>query len=270
MNIAIRKSADFKATVIKAVAIVIAVYVAAAPVLGRQNMISYEEYLRAAGVETEAESLKKLLLNQLEQESPGMTESWYHTNARFFSFILLVNGITSQIASGLQNEGIDLIHAITSDSRPLEEQSLLADLVILGEVIQFANSHEPDDGFDISVEVLVKEYLKGRHPGNSIVIRQRMDRRTADPYSSPNVGESYLFLLSGGMYGYQLVNHELRTKGEAIVSLPQADMERNFVIYRLYPYSNERLHWQNYSRRDTERAFEQVRRVDRFVHQHTQ
>jgi|GEM_PF-2357513 len=240
---------------------------ATAPSFGRQAMISHQEYLNAAGVEAESEELKRFLLSGLKEELPGMTEHWYQENAGFFTFILLINGVTPEIAFNLQNEGIDVIHAVSSEARPLGEQSLLADLVIAGEVMRITENKDIDDGFDVSVEVRITELLKGEAPGDTIVIRQSERRRLAEtnPDNRPEEGRTYLFLLSGGMYGYQLVNHDLRTKGEALVSLYQVNQERKFVIYRIYPFSGDRLLWLDYNRQQTEQAFEQIRFIDQLL-----
>lgn len=261
------KSGNVMRAVARVLFITTAFCLVTAPSFGRQAMISHEEYLNAAGVEAEAEELKQFLLSGMKEELPGMTEHWYQTNAGFFTFILLINGVTPPIAYNLQNEGIDMIHAITSDARPLGEQSLLADLVILGEVIRVTRNDKIEDGFDMSVEVRIEELLKGESPGDTIVIRQNERRRLAEtnPDNKPEEGRMYLFLLSSGMYGYQLVNHDLRTKGEALVSLSQANRERNFVIYRIYPYSNGQLQWLSYTRQDTEQAFEQIRLIDQLL-----
>jgi hypothetical protein len=156
------------------VAIIVVLMIAAgietAPVCGQQRMISYEEYLHAAGIHEEAEELKQFLRRGLQEEYPGMQASYYETNALFFSFILSLSGVNPQIASSLQNKGVNLIHAITAETRPLEEQSLLVDLVILGEVVRVVNDKEPEDGFGVSVEVRVKEFLKGGAPGDTIVM----------------------------------------------------------------------------------------------------
>ncbi|MDZ7718452.1 MAG: hypothetical protein U5K72_06490 [Balneolaceae bacterium] len=57
----------------------------------------------------------------------------------------------------------------------------------------------------------------------------------------PELNQTYLFLLSSGMYGYHKANHQMREQDEIVVSPPEFGKESVFVIYRLYPYRNGQL-----------------------------
>lgn len=48
---------------------------------------------------------------------------------------------------------MDLLHAITADTGPFSEKSLLTDLVITGVVTDIETSLPANDGLDVSVRV---------------------------------------------------------------------------------------------------------------------
>lgn len=201
-----------------------------------QAQISHTDYLNAIGYEDDGIVMRNLIEAGLRAEIPGESEQFYAQNTSFFSMVLLLSGVRPLHVYQLNDAGIDVVHAITADSRPFSEQSLLADLVILGEVTGLQSADDRGDGFDVTVEVTIVETLKGISPSETVQIRQRNANRLADSTTRPESGGTYLFLLSSGMYGYHSATYQLRSTGEAEVRAPRLGEEEIFLIYRMYPY----------------------------------
>lgn len=219
-------------------------------------------YLQAVGLEQEAQELERVLLERLRIRKPFMLDAHQQGMARFFAFVMTVNGLDATKAQYLGSHGIDLVHAITADRRPLSEQALLADLVVVGEVVGLADSPEPDDGFRSSITVAVETVLKGSTPADTVFIRQRTrlandamhERAARDLY--PELGERYVFLLSNGMYRFFVASH-----GSLEQTPPEAVQAQHFSIYRSYRMDGSRLLWNRYSRRATKRAFKELQKL---------
>lgn len=221
--------------------------------------IPHDDYLRAIGLEAEGEQIKQNLLGGLREEAPHLPGSYFENNAAFFSMVLTLSGITPEVYEQLEAEGIDIIHAITAGSRPFSEQSLLSDLVVIGTVSGVERDEDYNDGFDTTVKVVADEILKGSAPVDTLTIRQRAEQRNTDMTTRPDPDSSYLFLLSSGMYGYQVANHQFREAGEARVSAPKPGQEKEFVIYRMYPIIGGQL-------QNTMRDFTSVRKEIGDIH----
>lgn len=185
--------------------------------------------------------MKNILQNELVNRIKDRPEEYYTDNANFFSMVLLLSGVKPTHFYKLQQNGVDVVNAITANVRPFDEQSLLSDVVITGTVTEVFQEEYDDDGFDITVTIEVSELLKGEIPGDTIIIRQRNSSRLSGSDNRPELNQTYLFLLSSGMYGYHKANHQMRKKDEIVVSPPQFGNEDTFVIYRLYPYRNGQL-----------------------------
>lgn len=198
------------------------------------NRISHQDYLDAIGMGDDYLVMSNILVRGLQLEVPGNTPEYYINNASFFSMILLLNKVKPRDYYLLEEQGVDVLHAITADTRPFSEQSLLSDLVITGTVTDIETSTPMDDGFDVSVKVLVQDILKGGVPGDTITIRQRNLDRLSDSLTRPEEGRSYLFLLSSGVYGYQKANYQFANTGEAEAGAPDFGNEDTFLIYRIY------------------------------------
>lgn len=203
--------------------------------------ISYDDYTKAIGWENDHIVMKNILKDGLIHRVSEQPASYYENSASFFSMVLLLSGVRPQHYYTLEQNGIDVIHAITADVRPFSEQSLLSDLVITGRVVEVVPQSLEEDGFDITLKIEIIENLKGAAPKDTILIRQRNSARLPDSDTRPEQGESYLFLLSSGMYGYHKANHQFRENNEAVVMPPQIGRELLFIIYRMYPYVNEQL-----------------------------
>lgn len=67
--------------------------------------------------------------------------------------ILLLSKVGSRDYYRLEEQGVDLLHAITADTGPFSEKSLLTDLVITGVVTDIETSLPANDGLDVSVRV---------------------------------------------------------------------------------------------------------------------
>jgi len=205
------------------------------------NRISHQDYLEAIGLGDDYLVMSNILVRGLQLEVPGNTPEYYINNASFFSMILLLNNVKPRDYYLLEEQGVDMLHAITADTRPFSEQSLLADLVITGTVTDIKTSTPMNDGFDVSVKVLVQDILKGGVPGDTITIRQRNLDRISDSQTRPEKGRSYLFLLSSGVYGYQKANYQFANKGEAEAGVPDFGNENTFLIYRMYNKRGETI-----------------------------
>lgn len=203
--------------------------------------ISHDDYMKAIGWEDDHIVMKNILRGGLMDRIKDKPEAYYRDNAAFFSMVLLLSGVRPEHYYRLEQNGVDVINGITANVRPFDEQSLLSDLAIIGEVVEVIPETLEEDGFDVSVRIQIKEELKGSATGNTIVIRQRRSDRLPASDTRPEVGESYLLLLSSGMYGYHKANYQFREKSEIVVSPPQFGEEEVFVIYRIYPFVNGQL-----------------------------
>lgn len=203
-------------------------------ITAQTNRISHQDYLEAIGLGDDYIVMSNILVRGLQLEVPGNTPEYYINNASFFSMILLLNNVKPRDYYLLEEQGIDVLHAITADTRPFSEQSLLSDLVITGTVTDIETGSQANDGFDVNVKVWVEDVLKGSVPGDTITIRQRNLDRISDSLTRPETGRSYLFLLSSGVYGYQRANYQFANSGEAEAGMPDFGNEEIFLIYRMY------------------------------------
>ncbi|MDX1640166.1 MAG: hypothetical protein R3220_00620 [Balneolaceae bacterium] len=236
----------------------------ASNVFSQQLSIAYEDYLKAIGMEDDYIVMKNILKNGLMNRVEGKPVTYYEDNADFFSMVLLLSGVRPADYYKLEQNGIDIINAITADVRPFDEQSLLADLVVLGDVVKIKSEPLEGDGFDRTIYVEVSEILKGSAPLDTVKIRRRNSTSQSGDQIQPELNRSYLFLLSSGMYGYHKANHQFRQKKEIIVSQPQFGQEEVFLIYRLYPFLNGELY---YSPQNTTAAFNSLQKVDYLLNQ---
>lgn len=228
----------------------------------QQLSISHGDYLKAIGWEDNFIVMKNILKNRLMQQIDDKPEAYYEDNANFFSMVLLLSGVEPIDYYRLEENGVDVIHAITADVRPFDEQSLLSDVVILGDVVEIVDDSTIDDGFDRTVKVKVTDVLKGSVLVDTVQIRRRKPSNMLRNDIRPELNRSYLLLLSSGMYGYHTANHHFRQKKEVVVSPPQFGHEKVFVIYRIYPYINGALY---YSPQNRTAAFNSLERVDRLL-----
>lgn len=224
------------------------------------------DYLRTVGLDQEALQLEAFLLEGLQIRKPFLDTARQKGIARYFAFVMTVSGLNAEKAERLEAEGVDFIHAITADTRPLSEQSLLADLVVVGDIIDVVETQEPGDGFRSSLVIEVQTLLQGETLTDTLFIRQRSGLSTdeADEQASrdlrPEIGERYLFLLSNGMYRFFVA-----TQDDEPPPIPERLQARHFVIYRHYLMYKDRLLWNGFSRRDTRRAFKELRNLDQVL-----
>ena len=229
----------------------------------RQSQIPHSQYMEAINMHDDHFVLQNILLYGLQLTDPGRSAEYYQQNASFFAMVLLLSGVTPRHYYLLDEAGVDVIHAITSNNRPFSEQSLMADLVVQGVVTEMEPDDSLSDGFDYTATVIINQILKGSAPGDTIYIRQRSSTLRTDSGSQLTVGDTYLFLLSSGVYGYQSTNYRLRTQGEAELRAPSLSEENTFVIYRLYPFRNGEVIPVTYSFDEITR---QLRLTDQIIH----
>ena len=221
--------------------------------------IAHQDYMKAIGWEDDFIVMNNILKNELMNRVENKPPAYYTDNASFFSMVLLLSGVRPIYYYKLQENGVDVVHGITANIRPFDEQALLSDLAVLGEVVDVISESFNDDGFDITVKVQISEVLKGETPVDTILIRQRASSRRSGNDNSPELGRTYLLLLSSGMYGYHKANYQMREEKEIVVSPPDFGEEEIFVIYRIYPYVNDQL---QRSHQNRNAAFRSLRRVD--------
>ncbi|MCC5941431.1 MAG: hypothetical protein JJU37_07805 [Balneolaceae bacterium] len=230
---------------------------------GRQAQIPHDQYMEAINLKDDHFVMQNILLYGLQVNEPGRSVEYYQQNASFFSMILLLSGVTPRHYYLLDEAGIDIIHAITSDDRPFSEQSLLADLVVLGTVTDLKPDDTLNDGFAYNATIEIEQMLKGAAPTDTVYIRQRSSAVRPGSGSQLNVGSNYLFLLSSGVYGYQSAGYRLNRRGEVDAVAPSLGEEETFVIYRLYPFRNGRLIPSTYT---FDEVKSQLQVTDRIIH----
>lgn len=230
----------------------------------QQIRISHGDYLQAIGSRDDYVVMKNILMNQLKNRVEDKPDAYYEDNADFFSMVLLLSGVSPSDYYKLEQNGIDVIHAITADVRPFDEQSLLSDLVVIGTVIDEIPKQSNKDGFDKTINVQITEILKGSVPVDTIQIRRRDSAQISNNNIQPELNKSYLFLLSSGMYGYHKANHQFRNKNEAVVSPPKLGQEQIFLIYRIYPHINGQLYYSPQTKRE---AINSLRMVNLLLNQ---
>lgn len=211
------------------------------------------DYLDAAGLDDEAEAVEDYLLDGLEERGMGTARQRERT-AGFFSFVLTVSGVTLDAIRRLEENGVDVVHAVTARSRPLMEQALLADLVVVGTVAAVDTNDARGDGHSYGLTVAVSETLKGTAPADTILIRQKRRTSAQSPDPTPEVGETFLFLASNGMYRFYA-----HSRGDG---LSESALARRYSIYRRYRLRDDQLLWKQYSRAQTEQALDRIRTLD--------
>lgn len=205
------------------------------------------------------EEIEEVLLDRLEDREMGTAKQRVRT-ADFFSFILSISGITPDDLVQLEEKGIDIVHTTSARARPLMEQSILADLVVVGKIVSVEADGELADDHRHTLTVFVTDTLKGAVPSDTILIRQkqRVSPQSRDP--KPEVGETFLFLVSNGVYRYYL--HRNTTPD---ARPPESEIRRRYSIYRRYRIDEGRLLWEGRTREETRRALGSIETVDRWL-----
>lgn len=225
------------------------------PVQAQRDPEARADYLEAQELDDEAEDIEAFLLERLKEQDMGTAAQRTRT-ADFFSFILTVSGVTLDDIRRLEDKGIDIIHTITARARPLMEQSILVDLAVVGTITDVKESAELRDDHQYSLRVAVTESLKGSVPADTILIRQKQRVSNQSPDPKPEVGETFLFLASNGVYRYYLHRNT-----DADARPPERKIRRRYSIYRRYRLKNGRLLWEDRSREETRRSLKSIRTV---------
>lgn len=215
-----------------------------------------EAFLEARGLDDRAEDVEDELLDRLEDRNLG-TERQRERTADFFSFILSVSGVTEDGIERLEEKGIDIIHAITATSRPLMEQSILVDLAVVGSIVGHEENGGLADDHRHTLTVMVTDTLKGTVPSDTIFIRQKRRVAPQSPDPRPEVGETFLFLVSNGVYRYYLHRNPSPNARP-----PEAEIRRRYSMYRRYRIREGRLLWEGRSREETRRALKSIETLD--------
>ena len=214
-------------------------------------------FLDALELREQAIEVEETLLDILNRRVGYLPASRRAQTASFFSFVMTLNGLTSKKLQQLHDDGLDIAHALTSSERPLNEQSLMADAVLRGKVLQRIT--ESDDRVFVEIEIL--DVYKGTTEGSTVYIYQRNGQEGGEQPNAAadlEIGNTYLLLLSNGLYRFSVFR-----RGESDTAIPSQGA--GYVIYRLYEMDGETLLWSGYNRRKTRRALEEVRRLDKIL-----
>lgn len=236
----------------------IAAIAAGSPAAAQDDPLTHSAYLEQTGMLQDAAELEQWLRDQLEAHLPEWTVERRQQNAAFFAFVLTVTGMTAEAADALQDQGVDVIHGLTADTRPFIEQALLADLVVVGDVVDSQTSLEPNDGLEMSEIVAIRRVLKGDIRGEQLIIRRRDRGNERD--IAPVVGNRYLLLLNSGMYAFAAARHRAAAGHPA-----EESAEAHYSIYRIYEMDDGRLLWRNFDREQTAQAFEEIQLLDQML-----
>ena len=230
---------------------------AAGPAHAQRDPIARAEYLRTRNLTEPATAVKRYVLEELRERQMGTSAGQRVRTANFFSFVLTVSGVTLDVIERLEDRDVDVIHAITAQSRPLVEQALLADLVAVGRITAVDTTTALADEHAYGLTVAVEKRLKGPVPSDTVLIRQKQRVSSRSPDPRPEVGERFLFLASNGLYRYYAWKG-----GEAPAD---SVLRRRYSIYRRYRLQDGRLLWRDRTRPQTQRAFQRVRTLDRWL-----
>lgn len=133
----------------------------------------------------------------------------------------------------LQARGIDVIGAVAAGPEAsLAQRASLADLVVIGEIVEFdEDTPEIKDGLHSSLVVRPVEVLKGDPPTEPIIVRQESGKlpnglyrevtsELIPPTAAP--GRRFLMLLSNQLYEYQVE--------QRVGATPSADQPKRYVF----------------------------------------
>jgi len=217
------------------------------------------EYLAAQDLDNEAKAIESYLRDGLRERGMGTAPQRERT-ADFFSFVLAVSGVTLDTIEKLEEKDFDLIRAVTAQSCPLMEQSILADLVGVGTVVGVEQNSGMPDAHNHTLKVVMSDVLKGAVPTDTVLIRQKRRVSPQSPDTKPEEGETFLFLASNGLYRY-----DLHRNTDPSARPPEAEMRRRYSIYRRYRIKEGRLLWKGRSQEETQRAFSDIRTLARWL-----
>ena len=238
--------------------LLLATLLLAQPVRAQSESLSHSTYLQQRGLVSETADLERWLRDELAVRRPQWSVAERHQNAAFFAFVLAVSGVTADALNEISASGVDAIHAITADTRPFSEQALLADLVVVGDVVRSETSTDSNDGYEISDIIEVRRVLKGEPSSSTIVLRRSEEPAERDVI--PVVSEQYLLLLSRGMYEFAAARHE--ASSGTMSSTPPDSL---YSVYRIYRMEDERLLWNDFDQESTLQAFEDIRGLDEML-----
>ena len=221
-----------------------------------------EEYLHQMGTSEINTGVEQELTGILNRYAGFLPTSRKVQLANFFSFILTINGYSGDQLNTLNQEGLNIGHAITADNRPLVEQSLLADFVIKGKVLSEDWTVDQAGNQIREINILVEETYKGLSDTETIIIRQRNGREYGEnPAEAAPLEQdrTYLLLLNNGLFRYAI----FRNTGDFGESQSPA-YNNLYSIYRHYEMDDKRVLWNGYNSRKTKKALKEIKWLDSF------
>ena len=228
-----------------------------------QQQETRQLYLEREGLADTAFEVESALVDLMNKKAGYLPAPRRAQMATYFSFVLTLSGLNAQDLQMLDAEGLDILHAISSDNRPLVEQSLLADLVVTGTVLGHKKiTNAAGDAFtDVSIKV--DDVFKGILPETTITIRQRNGLEFGEnPREAAQLteGKTYLLLLSNSMFRYGMSSRVAENDLALIVE--EEALPSYFSIYRHYEMAGDRVLWSGYNKRKTRKALKDVRWLD--------
>ncbi len=223
-------------------------------------------YLQENDLLETSQAMESALLAYLNREAVYLPAPQRMQTASFFSFVMILHRMRPADIDRLSEAGLDIAHALTADNRPLKEQALMTDLVVTGTV----NDHElltADDGSEFKdIHIQIKDTYKGIAPAEVITIRQRNGREYGENPAAAaelEIGDTYLLLLSNGMFRYGQMSRS--TPAQENVRVSEEKLPTYFSIYRQYKMDGDKVLWSGYNKRQTRRALEEVRWLDELL-----
>jgi hypothetical protein len=234
-----------------------------APAPGQGTEEARAVFLDSVGRSEIAAELREYLLNELSVVAEPNAERI----SRMYSFVMAIHGLDTRLVRQLAAGGIDVVHSMTSNSRRFIEQGLYSDPAVFGKVIGFGDGDEPQDGYSSTVTVKVIETLKGEVHADTIYLRQRnsfADAQVGPRHFLPEVGGSYLLLLSRPMYEFAIARRRLQGESRPPPGTARPD---HFAIYRFYEADSTRVVMGDGSAYASRIAFQELRWLQELIDQ---
>lgn len=211
---------------------------------------SYEDFLAQRGQLRHADGLDSILVATRYPRRPLSYVD--KVNVRLDALELAMEGLTPEDVKWMRTAGLDPFRLDWKTQRI--GQAATSELVVAAEVLRTYDTLLPGDGFRSSVELLVKNVLKGEAPGDTLLVRRlsginRQGRKVTVPGEfSPERDKMYLLFLSNALYDYRL-QYPDEEAGERVFKPEEMEpqgrdsLEAARSRYYLQRYPGLRLDW---------------------------
>ncbi len=240
--------------------------VQAQPGQSNESLKGRHAYLESLSLLGTSQDVETTLSSLIQKKAGFLPPARRAQIANYFSFVLTLNKWDGATLKLLNEEGLDIHHAITADERPLVEQALLADFVIEGTVQEYSNLENDNGDLYRDIKIQVKDVHLGEAPAETIFIRQRNGREYGEnPREAAELlpGKTYLLLLSNSLFRFGQAR-ESTPKGQSLTISPDA-IPVYYSIYRHYELSKGRVLWSGYNKRKTKKALKEIQWLNTFL-----